>query len=408
MNEQVTIQFSANTAEAKQLFESLDSGFKKAGDSAERMSKRGIASMVDYASAINMATSAVQALAQAEEQARSQRANSAFGLDKLTKPVLGEGGFTGGDAAAVKNAITGAVLRSGQDPNLVASIAQQLAEENVDIVGGLNPTLDAVLKVNAGHEKGDPKAIVKAMAGLLRTRGLSVNAGNIEAQGQQLYDYLNASGSDLGGAMGVFTSLAQAGGSRTGPALLKKLGLKPEDVDVGRIGMQQVLDNLLGSGAGMSPNERQGVFARLVGDDGAARLQQYAGRGVRLGSGRAAAERDLGIATSGIAADRHRADMQEQLKLAESGEGAEYLQNARRLSRAEWIRRGNPAWLHSIAETAESVGTSLGILSESKQAEAYLDYANRGRTWSIRIQDDLGRRQPAQLSPQRPNSLNAP
>ena len=89
---------------------------------------------------------------------------------------------------------------------------------HVDIGSGLNPTLDTILAVNAGREKGDPQQIVKAMASLLRSRGRSVSADNLGAQGQELYDYLNASGADLAGATGML--------SASGPGRIRLRGIR--------------------------------------------------------------------------------------------------------------------------------------------------------------------------------------
>lgn len=400
MNEQVTITVAANTQQMRDLFAQMDAGFKKTETSAKKAGESWIKSFVDADAVANRLLQTLLKVIQAETQYRNQRAGAAISRDEALRRVQAEGGLTSAQAAGIGGAIDANVQRLGL-PSFAygASAAQQLLEGGMSAAdvqgGGLDSALSTITAVNARGEVADPKALVTQMVKLLRISGRKVTTGNLDAAGVEMQGLLNWGGTDIPGMVGLLESMSQAGGSRQGRAVLEQLKLKPGDVDIKQVGTQAALKNLMAARGNMSENAFLGLVGRLGGGGGADIIRQGMQSGP-LEISRANYQRDLEIATGGVAADSRRSIAAEQAASAARGESAARFDASRRANR-EGLRKDNwPEAAIWAVETVEDAILGLGLMSEEGATQRNNRMATKAGI-DINIKDTRGRATPGTM-----------
>lgn len=329
--EQVNIVFSADSAQARKLFEEMANGLDKVGKKVQQQSKQMESfggSMVKMAVSYGVVSKASQLFSQLldqETQALGRRADAFEKLQTGFDKMRAEGGLTAGQAGMLKGAIGSATQMAAVDAGTATSVAQQMLEDKFsagDIAGGgLNAMLKGIVAVNARGEGGDPKQLAKQFANIMQTLGRSPTTGNVESTVADLHGLMNATGLDMGGAEGLITSMSRASKPRMAKAL-KSVGLTPGQIDPNTLGIGAAGQNLANAIAGMGDSEQSAFLSRVLGDEGATAFMRGRSefRSGAVRSGAADVERDFRIGTTGTMADLRRDRAAREMDLANRGE----------------------------------------------------------------------------------------
>ena len=329
--EQVNIVFSADSAQARKLFEEISNGLDKVGKKVQNQSKQmegfgGSFARVaaGYAGVTKLSGYFTQALAN-ETKALHDRADAwekyQGGMDK----IRGEGGLSAGMAESFRGAVAGATQFAAVDTATAQSVAQQMLEDKFapDSItgGGLNAMLKGIVAINARGEGGDPKNLSKSIANVMQTLGRSPTQGGVESTIADLHGLMNATGMDLGGAEGLLSSMARINTPKKAKILAQR-GLTPGQIDVNALGIGPAGKNLAAALEGMTESDQAAYLSRLIGDEGATAFMRGKSEFAsgRVSSAMGDVERDFSSLSSGPMADLRRNRAAREQALGRNGE----------------------------------------------------------------------------------------
>jgi len=218
--EQVNIVFSADSAQARALFEEIAKGSEKVGQKTKTAAKGfvdlegAIGSVVGKYLTFAAVIQTVTRYLNQETEAINKRADAYERIQPGFDKIRGEGGLSAAMAGKFRGAVANATQFAAVDTATAQGVAQQMLEDRFspDSItgGGLNAMLKGIVAVNARGEGGDPKQLAKQLANIMQTLGRAPTTGNVESTVADLHGLMNATGLDMGGAEGLITSMSRA------------------------------------------------------------------------------------------------------------------------------------------------------------------------------------------------------
>lgn len=421
MNEQVKIQYSADTESARQAFALIEQGLNRLADSSgksatalDRVFERIEKGSEKGHKALEKVLGMLEKIARAEHERETRRATAGVAVDEAMRRVQSQGGLSDATALALRSTIAAEAHRTAA-PNFgyLASVASTLLQKGMSAkqiqAGGLANVADFLAANNIRGSNVDPQQAVRAMSDVLRARNLPATSAGFGQVADELYGFTQATGMDVAQASTILTGMARAGVSTRSAKLLARYGMTRQDLDVERHGLGGVLQILRARTAALDVNERASFFENAFGDGAGTALSQMFVEFPSLKlPGRGAYRRDVALATGGIAADRRRQDLMNELAAARHAEHAIRTQIA--LEQAKIIREeaggvGGSAYgsaiVGGIQETAVGVGYQSGEGYLRKTQEYYGQrtptIVELARPVEIHIENNLRRSERAEL-----------
>ena len=297
-----------------------------------------------------------KALEQAEEVANK--------YDTLFRKFQVQAGLTDLQGKDAQKNILDVAERRGVDEDFAQKGATQLVSSGFSSKEGQGEALDVALQTFAAGNllDQDPTQLTQALGQFLAAQGLDKNAANLRRVGvgtQRLFKGTDLQISDLTQLAGKSQSFAgkitpeevlgtfdvlreKTGADNASTALkifgdrlmgakgdsqredvLKRLNLKPEDVDFLGENMESVLGRLSSGLDSVKPEERQGLIQKLFGTEAASpitgllRDRDKLPGAIATISDQSGFAEDVQTATSGRAAGRRRLELQQRRRQAE-------------------------------------------------------------------------------------------
>lgn len=367
--EQVNIVFSADSAQARKLFEEISSGLDKVGQKTKPATKGFVdlegalvstaAKYLSFAAAVQTATKFLNQ----ETEAINKRADAFERIQPGFDKIRAEGGLSAGMADRFRGTIANATQFASVDTATAQGVAQQMLEDRFspDAIqgGGLNAMLKGIVAINARGEGGDPKNLSKSIANVMQTLGRSPTQGGVESTIADLHGLMNATGMDLGGAEGLLSSMARINTPKKAKILAQR-GLTPGQLDVNSLGIGPAGKNLAAALEGMTESEQAAYLSRLIGDEGATAFirgkAEFASG--RVSSAAGDVERDFAIGTTGTSASLRRSRAMREQGLASKGAEDAYYRETVETLKEKYAQGG---FLDRAA------GLALGVVPEALQ-----------------------------------------
>lgn len=283
---------------------------KSLSDQMSESIDRAVRKYATLTGAAQLFLTTLKAIGQAEEERRRAGAAAEVSIDESLRKFQVQTGTPDSDAGAFRDRILSAATRNAVSNQQAAAAATQLASSGMsaDMASGqaLDVALGFMSATNAAGRDADPAQLIRAISqfnkgsgrgfdsgGLARSavevqrlfKGTDIQAGDLESlakhaaslrmQGgigasDQLatFSYLrDILGPDVGATAfsQSVTELSTAGADKRKTGLLRRLGLRPEDVDLKGEGLETAFSRLRGGMAGMNESQQAIFMAGLFG-----------------------------------------------------------------------------------------------------------------------------------------------
>lgn len=317
--ETVQIVFSADTQQARALFQELATGQNKLGQETEKTNSRLSASdkalnslvgrWFSVAAAVNVATQAItRHNAEIDKAAGRHRE-----LEDIAIRVATQGGFARGEEGRVGQMVADLARRNRVGVGQAGTAVEQLISsgfkaQEVLAEGGSGDAFVRMLHaINASGRDQDPRSLALAVSKFLTGTGQQLNAQSVQGLATPLFNLFQGTniqaqhlenlgpvaaslrnrGMSPNEQLAVFSSLvdimepsvaatgmssltarlAASGQSKEVMRGLGQLGLKPGDVDMAGESFLDVLDRIRGGAGKLNPAQQAGAFRLIAGQE---------------------------------------------------------------------------------------------------------------------------------------------
>lgn len=317
--EQVQIVFSANTEQARAIYDAIAKGQRKVGEETDKVNSKfgktdgALAGMlsrwVSIGAAIGVATQALNRYhAEVEKAADKSRT-----LEDIAIRVSTQGGFARGEEGRVGQMVADLARRNRFDvPQAGAAVEQLISSgfnaREVLAEGGSGDEFVRMLHaINASGRDQNPRDLALAISKFLTGTGQPLNAQSVRGLGVPLFNLFQGTniqaqhlqnlgpvaaslknrGMSPNEQLAVFSSLVdimEPSVAATGLSALSSrlassaqsaevkrglgmLGLGPTDVDMVGESFIDVMDRIKGGSAGLNPAQQAGAFKLIAGQE---------------------------------------------------------------------------------------------------------------------------------------------